>query len=66
MIEGKYNKDFVNKIKGDKIFSVINNMYNLGDSTQLVQKKLTEIAGLYKDPVKRLANYIDESAYSKA
>lgn len=66
MIEGKYNKDFVNKIKGDKIFSVINNMYNLGDSTQLVQEKLTEIAGLYKDPVKRLANYIDESAYSKA
>lgn len=66
MIEGKYNKDFVNKIKGDKIFSVINNMYNLGDSTQLVQEKLTEIARLYKDPVKRLANYIDESAYSKA
>lgn len=66
MIEGKYNKDFVNKIKGDKIFSVINNMYNLGDSTQLVQKKLTEIARLYKDPVKRLANYIDKSAYSKA
>ena len=41
-------------------------MYNLGDSTQLVQNKLTEIAELYKDPVKRLANYIDESAYSKA
>lgn len=66
VIESKLNQGLINNIKGDKVASAINNLYNLGDSPQLIQNKLTEIAALYKTPVKRLANYIDESTYAKA
>ena len=52
-------------IPGAKIYEAIKNRYAITDSPDLLKSKLQMIAGLYSHPVVRLANYVDESAYSK-
>lgn len=54
-----------NGIPGAKIYETLGNLYGITDSPELIKSKLNEIAGLYKSPIVRLANYADESAYSK-
>ena len=54
-----------NGIPGAKVYESLANLYNITDSPELLKAKLNEIVGLYKSPIVRLANYADESAYSK-
>lgn len=52
-------------INGEKVYNIVNGIYQLQDSPSLVRSKLEEITKLYTSPLARLANYADESAYSK-
>ncbi len=52
-------------INGAKIYSTYVNMIG-SDSPAIISEKLKEVAQYYTKPLGRLANYKDESAYSKS
>lgn len=58
--------ELINKtIPGAKIYNSVANVYGNSESPKLLRGKLDELAGYYKSPIQKLANYADESAYSK-
>lgn len=67
-VDGLVDDKKNNGIPGAKVYSTLANIYgfaSLGDSDKQLKNKLNEISKLYKSPIVRLANYVDESAYSK-